>query len=76
MSDTTIPATLADHPPSDKLVYRIIAAEEPIRRAAIAEQGQLPAGTMDKALRRLREAGLVATTHDCTDARSTAYETR
>lgn len=53
-------ADVADLPPSSKVVYLILlGAERPLEFGEIRERGNLPKGTMQGGLRRLREADVI-----------------
>lgn len=54
-SSVALPSDLADQPPSDKLVYLVLAAEGPLRYSELQRRTQLADSTLTGALHRLVE---------------------
>ena len=74
-SDTPTDESLADLPPSAKLVYKVLDyAGEPLDQPAIEAESLLPNRTVRYALRRLEAAGYVEEQPVVGDARRNEYD--
>lgn len=59
-SDTVVPESLADAPATDKLIYRtLVEAAHPLTRGELDAMTLTAPRTTRRALRRLRDRGLV-----------------
>ena len=73
---TIVPSTLADLPPSCKLVWVVLTTSDgPMTRAEIIERGQMKESTADYALRRLADEDVVDTEHVVEDVVRPRYYT-
>ncbi|WP_336001762.1 helix-turn-helix domain-containing protein [Halorientalis halophila] len=66
--------TLADLPPSAKLVYKVLEYNGPLTQKGIVEESMLSARTVRYALERLEEVGAVDEDVYFADARQNLYE--
>lgn len=67
--------SIADLPPSAKLVWLILKEDGPLTQAQINEKTRLPTRTTRHALERLEEGNLITTRPSITDARQMLYNT-
>ncbi len=59
-NDTVVPESLADAPATDKLIYRtLVKAAHPLTRGELDAMTRTAPRTTRRALRRLRDRGLV-----------------
>ncbi|RKD88055.1 helix-turn-helix transcriptional regulator [Halopiger aswanensis] len=65
--------TLAETPPSAKLVFKALEYDGSLTQAEIAEETLLPRRTVRDALSRLNDAGLVEGRVSFRDARQSVY---
>lgn len=65
--------TLADEPPSAKLVFKVLEHDAPLTQQELADETMLPRRTVRFALSRLDEAGLVDDRVSFRDARQSVY---
>jgi predicted transcriptional regulator len=66
--------TIADLPPSAKLVYKVLEYNGPLTQKGIVEESMLSARTVRYALERLEEVGAVDEDVYFADARQNLYE--
>ena len=66
--------TIADVPPSAKLVYKVLEYDGALTQKQIVEQSMLSQRTVRDALARLREIGAVTEEVYIPDARQNLYE--
>jgi predicted transcriptional regulator len=66
--------TLADLPPSAKLVYKVLEHDGPLTQKGIVEESMLSARTVRYALERLDDIGAVEEDVYFADARQNLYE--
>jgi len=66
--------TIADLPPSAKLVYKVLEYDGPLTQKGIVEESMLSARTVRYALERLEEVGVVDEDVYFADARQNLYE--
>ncbi|MFB6142943.1 MAG: winged helix-turn-helix transcriptional regulator [Halorientalis sp.] len=66
--------TIADLPPSAKLVYKVLEYDGPLTQKGIVEESMLSARTVRYALERLESAGVVDEDVYFADARQNLYE--
>jgi len=66
--------TLADLPPSAKLVYYVIRHEGPLTQKAIADESLLPPRTVRYAINRLEDVNAITKRVNIIDARQRLYE--
>ncbi|MFB6310399.1 MAG: ArsR family transcriptional regulator [Salinirussus sp.] len=66
--------SLADLPPSAKLVYKVLEYNGPLTQKGIVEESMLSARTVRYALERLDEVGVVDEDVYFADARQNLYE--
>ncbi|WP_049889429.1 MarR family transcriptional regulator [Natronolimnohabitans innermongolicus] len=66
-------ATLADEPPSAKLVFKVLEHHDSLTQEQLAEETMLPRRTVRFALSRLDEAGLLDEQVSFRDARQSVY---
>ncbi len=66
--------TIADLPPSAKLVYKVLEYNGPLTQKGIVEESMLSARTVRYALERLEEVGTVDEDVYFADARQNLYE--
>lgn len=66
--------TIADVPPSAKLVYKVLEYNGPLTQKQIVERSMLSQRTVRDALARLREIGIVSEEVYIPDARQNLYE--
>ena len=66
--------TIADVPPSAKLVYKVLEYNGPLTQKQIVERSMLSQRTVRDALARLREIGVVSEEVYIPDARQNLYE--
>ena len=66
--------TIADLPPSAKLVYKVLEYNGPLTQKGIVEESMLSARTVRYALERLEEVGVVDEDVYFADARQNLYE--
>ena len=74
MSSAELPSKLADHPHSDKFVYKLLDEAGPMTVAGLRKAGYLADSTARLCLNRLEDAGLVETALG-PDARVRYYDT-
>ncbi|QZA89351.1 winged helix-turn-helix domain-containing protein [Salinarchaeum sp. IM2453] len=65
--------SLADLPPSAKLVYKVLEYDGPMTQKQIVEESMLSARTVRYALERLEEIGIVSEDVYFADARQNLY---
>jgi len=66
--------SIADLPPSAKLVYKVLEYDGPLTQKGIVEESMLSARTVRYALERLDEVGVVDEDVYFADARQNLYE--
>ncbi|MFD1587728.1 ArsR family transcriptional regulator [Halorientalis brevis] len=66
--------TIADLPPSAKLVYKVLEYNGPLTQKGIVEESMLSARTVRYALERLEDVGAVDEDVYFADARQNLYE--
>lgn len=66
-------ASVAELPPSAKLVVKVLEYEAPLTQIELAEQTRLNRRTVRWALTRLENNGLIETAPNMLDARQTYY---
>ena len=66
--------TVADLPPSAKLVYKVLEYDGPLTQKGIVQKSMLSARTVRYALERLDEIGVVEEDVYFADARQNLYE--
>ncbi len=66
--------TIADVPPSAKLVYKVLEYDGALTQKQIVEQSMLSQRTVRDALSRLRDIGVVSEEVYIPDARQNLYE--
>lgn len=66
-------ATVADLPPSAKLVYKTLEYEGSLTQSQLAEESLLPQRTVRHALNKLQDAGVVEESAYLMDARKSMY---
>ncbi|MFB6189480.1 MAG: ArsR family transcriptional regulator [Halapricum sp.] len=66
--------TIADLPPSAKLVFKVLEYKGPLTQKGIVEESMLSARTVRYALERLEEVGVVEEDVYFADARQNLYE--
>jgi DNA-binding MarR family transcriptional regulator len=69
----TMTETIADLPPSAKLIYKCLEENEGLTQRELAAESRLSARTTRYALDRLQTAGLVDASTDLRDARRKRY---
>jgi DNA-binding MarR family transcriptional regulator len=74
MSDE-VTQRLLDLPPSAKLVFTVLAHEEPLTQKQVAEESRLSGRTARYALGRLKEIGAINEKMSFMDARQMLYTT-
>lgn len=62
-----------DLPPSALFVRYVVAQHQPISRATLTRETDLPESTLDRALKRLREEGHIKRSYIIGDGRYSAY---
>ncbi|MFB6299034.1 MAG: MarR family transcriptional regulator [Halobacteriales archaeon] len=65
--------SLADLPPSAKLVYKVLEYNDTLTQGEIAEETMLPPRTVRYAITRLEEIGVVDSRFSFADARKRLY---
>jgi len=73
MTPASIPESIADAPPSAKLVYRTLADTDSLSVSELTDQTALNQDTCRRALRRLEAADLVTYTRSSEDRRRREY---
>lgn len=66
-------STVADLPPSAKLVYKTLEYEGSLTQSQLAEESLLPQRTVRHALSKLQDAGVVEESAYLMDARKSMY---
>ncbi|MFB6162544.1 MAG: winged helix-turn-helix domain-containing protein [Halococcoides sp.] len=64
---------IADHPPSAKLVAKVLEYNDTLTQSQIAERSKLPGRTVRYALGRLEDADVVESRPSFRDARKRVY---